>query len=83
MDKVIKEVLKRQKKSKLSNTKFAAKLGIPRQTWESLITGRRNAGYKVWSAIQSTYPELTDMVIADMESRLLKAGKITNGEKSK
>lgn len=72
---LIQEVRKRQLGEGLSDSRFALKLGISRQMWESILKGKRHPGYKVLSAIATTYPDLTDDVLDVVDKRILREAK--------
>jgi len=71
---VIEQVEQRQIKEGLSDTRFAQKLGISRQMWEAILTGERQAGYKVWNGIIENYPDLTGLVLDLVEDRIRNLG---------
>jgi len=76
MNKVIREVLKRQKKTGLSDRQFSKKLGFSHCTWEAILKGKRNPGYKVWGCIMQTYPDLAESCLDVMQAKLIEAGKM-------
>lgn len=71
---LIQEVKNRQTQDGLSNRQMAKKLGLPHQTWNSVVIGTRKASYRVWWAIMETYPDLTDDVIAESNAKILRQG---------
>ena len=74
---VIREVRDRQIEEGLSDVKFTKKLGVSRQMWEAVVKGKRQPGYKVFSALVATYPDLTDPILDLVDAKVLrgKGGK--------
>ena len=55
---MLEKLLEKQIVSDLTDTEFAAKLGIPRSTWQLTRSGTVPLGRRVVSAAARTYPEL-------------------------
>lgn len=55
---VINKLKAKQEELKISDCAFATKLGISRQMWAFIKSGKRKPGQKVLNAVMSTFPEL-------------------------
>lgn len=58
------------RQGRLSNRKFAKKLGISRQMWDFIASGKREIGGKVAWAIYNVYPDLLDPILDLMDSKI-------------
>lgn len=67
---VITEKLKaKQDESGLSDAAFAEKIGISRQLWAFVKTGKREPGMTLLSAVMNIFPDLTLEVMEYMKAK--------------
>ena len=58
MEKPIEMLDQRRERERLNHTQFAAKLGISREYWASLRSGKARVGRGVWERAIEEWPEL-------------------------
>jgi predicted transcriptional regulator len=64
---IVERLKGKQKELGMSDVAFAAKLGISRQLWNFIKTGKREPGFKFLKAVMRELPELTVDVMSAMK----------------